>query len=301
MSLTPSAPVYHTRSTQISGKTNKNPQVSQQESSTTTVATAVFAASQEEKKRGGGMKRKAEEAQQSQQPLQKKQETEKRAAGKREIELKVTKVNASQFKQALARAKQLSLQGTFNEKPAQQQEDSYLDHAALKNTPYELYKKEDGSKSFRIRKAIASTGETNHSICLKIARQGSNTDDHERREYELKIENTDEALALFRALGFSPDKMIKKDRNAFTYQDYEIVFDEVKGFKKGSNGYEPEFSSYIVEIELIEGAEKIEDIPACLKQMKEFLEETLHITTYQQEQSGMEKYWNNSSASSSSK
>ena len=74
------------------------------------------------------------------------------------------------------------------------------------------------------------------------------------------------------------------------YADYEVVLDQVEGLKKMGTDYVNEFFSYMLEVELKVGADQVVDVPACLAQMKEFVERVLRVTQYQQEQSGMEKY-----------
>lgn len=220
--------------------------------------------------------------------------------GHREIEFKATQVDPNQFKLAIKHLKEMVQQHQVTEKGTVMQEDYYLDHPGLKEFPqYELYSKGNISKTLRIRKEERLQGENpehlnaekeNHSLCVKIARKGDVTDDHERREYEVKIDKPAEMLQMFEILGFSAEKIIKKTRITFIYKEYEIALDEVMGFKKIDSKYEPEFSSYILEVELKEGSEEVKDIPSCLGKMRQFIEQELHVTKYQQDQSGMENY-----------
>lgn len=217
--------------------------------------------------------------------------------GNREIEFKATKVDPEQFKSALeslrATAKQTVLvidQGTVI------QEDHYLDHPAFKGTPFALYDKGAVSRSLRIRREespsdASGVKKENHSLCVKVARKGSVESDHERREYEVKIGNPAETLEMFKQLGFAADKIIQKTRSSFLQSgEYEVVLDEVVGLKKAAMGYEQEFSSYMIEVELKVGAERVVDVPACLARMKHYIETVLQVTKYQAEHSGMEKY-----------
>ena len=213
--------------------------------------------------------------------------------GNREIEFKATRVNPDQFRVALERLEKMAQSGSVVSKGSVNQEDHYLDHVGLKGSEYALYGKGEISKSFRIRREEATIGgHQNHSICVKVARKGKVESDHERREYELSVDDPKKGLEMFEQLGFSAEKIIRKTRTSFLYQRYEVVLDEVVGLKKVSSGssYEQEFSSYILEVELKEGAEEISDIPKCLGEMKQFIEGVLGLTEYHQEQSGMEKY-----------
>ncbi len=216
--------------------------------------------------------------------------------GYKEIEFKAIYVELSQFESAIellhtmVRSQEATFNGIFL------QEDYYVDHELLKGSQFELYSKGEHTKSLRIRRGksarepSAQDGSPNHSMCLKVAHKGATQNDHERREFEVKIDNPDTALEIFKLLGFSIEKILKKKRRSFFYQNYEIVLDEVVGFKKVQEKYEQEFSSYILEVELKDGAEEIEDVTACLEEMKRFIEKTLHVTKYKQEQSGIEKY-----------
>ncbi|MBF8263421.1 MAG: hypothetical protein HW387_1086 [Parachlamydiales bacterium] len=214
-------------------------------------------------------------------------------AGNREIEFKAIRVNPQQFKDALFVLNELARLGHAQDMGAVNQEDFYLDHPAFKDTDYALYSKGAISKSLRIRRENSLSGsEQNHSLCVKVARKGSVESDHERREYELQIKDPALATKVFELLGFSVEKKLNKIRTSFRYLQYEIVLDQVVGLKKSatSDFYEEEFFSYIVEVELKEGADQVSDIPACIEAMKELVETVLKIKDYQQDQSGMEKY-----------
>ncbi|MEM7175825.1 MAG: CYTH domain-containing protein [Chlamydiota bacterium] len=216
------------------------------------------------------------------------------STGSREIEFKATHVDASQFQAAINCLEGMVLNHLAISKGSVNQEDYYLDHLGLKDSGDALYSNGKISKSFRIRKEESNSGGgQKHSMCVKVARKGDVETDHERQEYEIAIDDPKKSLEMLKMLGFSIEKIIKKIRTSFLYKTYEIALDEVVGFKKPSpeaSTYEQEFSAYIVEVELKHGADEISDIPKCLEEMKQFVENSLGVTSYIQEQNGVEKY-----------
>lgn len=217
------------------------------------------------------------------------------AVGKREIEFKATRVDEIEFKEAIARLQTLASSGGIGSvisKGSVIQEDHYLDHPIFKDTAYALYSKGDTSKSLRVRRdeSTGSEKKQNHSFDVKVA-QKCNTDSHERREYIAKIEDPEITLKAFEVLGFTANKIIKKNRATFLYENYEIVMDEIVGLKKITTGdFEKEFSGYNIEVELREREDDVKDVAKCLSEMKQFMETFLKVTKYTPEQSGMEKY-----------
>jgi len=113
------------------------------------------------------------------------------------------------------------------------QKELYLNNP--KNTFYFQHKKgfKDSEHYLRVRYESENSG----SVCLKIFKTDQDKDTSENiDEIEFKTNNPDESLRLLETLGFTDKLIMEKSRKIYSYEEYEIVLDDVTNL-----GYFAEF------------------------------------------------------------
>ncbi len=98
------------------------------------------------------------------------------------------------------------------------QEDLYF------NSPVVDYAKSD--EALRIR-----TTKQNEDINIFITYKGPKIDKNSktRKEIEIGIEDSDKCSEIFEAIGFKKVRIVRKNRQYFTYKNFEITLDDIEG------------------------------------------------------------------------
>ena len=98
------------------------------------------------------------------------------------------------------------------------QEDLYF------NSPVVDYAKSD--EALRIR-----TTKQNEDINIFITYKGPKIDEKSktRKEIEIGIEDSDKCSEIFEAIGFKKVRIVRKNRQYFTYKNFEITLDDIEG------------------------------------------------------------------------
>ena len=108
-------------------------------------------------------------------------------------------------------------------------------------------------------------------LCFKRVHRDKDGGNPYCDEYEVKIEDPEITLQLFEQLGFTSKTEIKKYREVYTYETYEISCDYIEGL------------GHFIEVEL----KKQEDNPLeGLKDVESFLRNILGVLNYTKQSHG---------------
>lgn len=70
---------------------------------------------------------------------------------------------------------------------------------------------------------------TNNDIFITYKGPKLNKDAKTRKEVEMNIESAEKARDIFEEIGFKPARTVRKNRQYYTYENFEISLDDVEG------------------------------------------------------------------------